>query len=158
MGRIYTGSVSAVAVTAVQDIFELLTPSDMVAAIHRLKIWQTSDVGDAAEEILDVLVNRVTGAPTSGLGGTTPTPRPHDQGDAASTCTLEANNTTQISGGTAVTLDVLAFNIRVGLDHIWTPEERIIISPATRLVVDLNTAPADSITLSASLTFEEIGG
>jgi hypothetical protein len=41
---------------------------------------------------------------------------------------------------------------------VWTPETRPILSPSRRLTVELVNAPADSITMSGTILFEEIGG
>jgi hypothetical protein len=98
MGRIYSISFEEVAVTAAQDLFEILVPADAVMRLHSIVISQSSDAGNAQSEQLPFTIKRVTGAPTSGSGGSTPTPRPHSQGDAAAGITAEANNTTRLSG------------------------------------------------------------
>lgn len=153
MGRMYSATFEEVAVTAAQDLFELVAPADMSVAIHGLVISQSSDAGDAASEQLNVLVHR---ASTSGSGGSVPTPAPLAVGDAASTVTVEANNTTQGTEGTIIHSE--SFNVMAGL-QIWLPPEcRWMISPSGRLVVELQTAPADSLTMSGTIYFEEIGG
>jgi hypothetical protein len=158
MGRLYSISFVDVAVTAAQDLFEILAPADAVMILHALSISQSSDAGDAESEQLTCSVRRVTGAPTSGSGGSTPTPAPLEQGDAAAGITAEANNTTQLSGGTNTVLWVEAFNVMAGFIFAPTPEMRPVISPSTRLLVELENAPADSLTMSGTLIVEEIGG
>ena len=153
MGRMYSATFEEVGVTAVQDLFELVAPADMSVAIHGLVISQSSDAGDAQSEQLNVLIHRGS---TSGSGGSTPTPAPLSVGDAASTVTLEANNTTQSTEGTIIHSE--CFNIMAGLAIWWPPECRPIISPSGRLIVELQTAPADSLTMSGTIYFEEIGG
>lgn len=86
------------------------------------------------------------------------TPVPLSLGDAAFGGTCEANNTTQASTGTIVTKYVWNWNIRGPFDKIFTPETRPMISPSARMCIELPAAPADSITMSGSITFEEIGG
>jgi len=157
-GRIYTIVFDQVAVTAVQDLFELLVPADSVMVLHRLEVTQDTEEGDTEDEQLHITIRRVTGSPTSGSGGTAPTPRPVQEGDAASGITSEVNNTTQLSGGTNVVLKAESFNVRNGLDYFPPPEQRYIFSPSTRCLVELETAPADSITMSGTATVEEIGG
>lgn len=157
-GRIYTISFNRVAVTAVQDLFEILVPSDAVMVLHRLTISQDSDAGDSEDEQLPISIRRVTGAPSSGSGGSTPTPRPVQTGDSAAGITAEANNTTQLSGGTNVVLHAEAFNIRGGLDYFPPPEHRFIFSPSERCLIELEIAPADSLTMSGTVVVEEIGG
>lgn len=154
MGRIYTASFGGVAVTAIQDLFEVNAPSDAVVIIHSITIGQSSDAGDSEAEMKRVQISR---APTaSGSGGSTPTARPHNLGDAAFGGTVEANNTAQATG--TVTIHEDTFNIRAGWAYRPTPEERIVMSPSERLVVELPVAPTDEITMSGSITFEEIGG
>jgi hypothetical protein len=80
-----------------------------------------------------------------------------DLGDAAFAGTCEVNNTTQASAGTIVTHYVWNWNIRVGFDKIFTPETRPLIRPSRRMCLELPAAPADSLTMSGSITIEEIG-
>lgn len=156
MGRIYTATFSEIAVTAIQDIFELVAPADAIVKIHRIELGQRSDVGDAAEEILPVQLT--SGHTTSGSGGAAVTPVPREFGDAAFGGTCERNNTTQASAGTIVEHHNWAWNIRGPFDRVFTPEEMPILSPSRRACIELPVAPADSITMSGTITFEEIGG
>ena len=70
--------------------------------------------------------------------------------------TIEANNTTQSTEGNQ--LHAECFNIMAGLAIWWPPECRIVISPSDRLIIELQTAPADSLTMSGTVYIEEIGG
>lgn len=160
MGRIYHGQVSGVTVSAAQDIFELLAPADAVLVVHSWTVFQTSDVGDAAEEILRLQTVRGVGSVTSGSGGTTVTTQPLSDGDPATGATLEANNTTQmvVGSGSLDTLEQYGWNVRIPMTTIYTPETRPVISPSNRWTLALPGAPADALTLSATVTFEEIGG
>lgn len=158
MGRMYAITFDQVAVTAVQDLFEILVPPDACMVLHRLTVTESSDAADAEAEQLYVSIRRVTGAPTSGSGGSTNTPRPLSEGDAAAGITAEINNTTQLSGGTNVVLHSEAFSVQAGFDYRPTPEERPVFSPSTRCLVELETAPADSLTMSGTMIVEEIGG
>ena len=159
MGRMYSITFDDVAVTVVQDLWEVLVPSDAVMILHKLEISQRTEVGDAEAEMLDISIRRVTGAPTSGSSGGTATPAP-GPGDSAAGITAEINNTTQLTGGTNTVLCKKEFHVAAGLEWILTPEERSLytFSPDTRLLVELETAPADSITMSGSMLVEEIGG
>jgi hypothetical protein len=160
VGRVYTAVISPVAVSVAQDLFEILAPADAVVLVHDWHLFQTSDVGDAAEEILAIETVRGVGSVTSGSGGTTPTAQPIEDGDPTFGGTVEANNTTRmvVGTGTLETLEELAWNIRVPYDRIYTPETRPVISPGNRWTLALPTAPADAVTLGATVTFEEIGG
>jgi len=156
MGRMYTAVFNNVAVTAIQDLFEVVAPADSVVLLHDIHLSQNTDVGDAAEEVLRVELT--SGQTTSGSGGSAPTAIPVSFGDAAFGGTVEVNNTTQASAGTIVTHYVWNWNIRGGFDKIFTPETRPILSPSRRMCLELPAAPADSVTMSGSITFEEIGG
>ena len=153
MGRMYAIVFEEVAVTVVQDLFEIVAAADSVVILHSVVITQSSDAGDAQDEQLSVLFHRGS---TSGSGGSAVTPSPLSLGDAAFGGTAEANNTTQGTEGTF--LHAEAFNTRAGLQYRPTPEERITISPSARLIIELQTAPADSLTMSGTAIVEEIGG
>lgn len=159
MGRMYTASFAPTAQTAAVDAFELLAPSDSILRIHRIRLWQTTDLGDAAEEVLNVTMTRGTGSVTSGSGGATPDIHPLDDGDSAFGGTIECRNTTQLAVGTG-TLEVLdraGWNIRIPFELVYTPEERPIITPGDYWALGVS-APADSVTWGGSITFEELGG
>lgn len=153
MGRIYSATFEQVAVTAAQDLFEIVAPSDAIVAVHAFTLSQSSDAGDVEAEQLNILIHRGS---TSGSGGSSLTARPLQVGDAAFGGTIEANNTTQSTEG--VILHSESFSIVAGANIIWTPELRPIISPSGRLIIELQTTPTDSLTMSGTVYFEEIGG
>lgn len=161
MGRMYTAVFKDTAVTAAQDLFEIAAPTDAVVVIHRWVVSQKTEVGDAQEEGLILTTNRGVGTVTSGSGGATVTPQPISDGDPAFGGTVERNNTTIMAVGTGTLetdLEVYAWNVRIPFPQIYTPEERPVISPGNRWTLELETAPADSITMSGMVVFEEIGG
>lgn len=147
--------------TAAGDMLEMLAPSDAVLVIHAIHISQSTESGDSESEQLKVSLKRITsGSPavTSGSGGTTLTPRPLEGGATAAGGTYEGFNTTDLSGGTQVPLHTESFNVHNGLSIVWTPETRPIISPSTRALLTLDSAPADSVTFEVTVYFEELGG
>lgn len=152
MGRIYTASVESVAVSAAQDVFELVAPSTSTVILHGVVIGQSSDAGDAQAELLPVAIMR--GHTTSGSGGSTPTARPLNPNGASASSTIEANNTT-VATTSGVTVYADTFNVQVGWPYIPIPENRIVLAPSQRLVVRI-PAPADALTLSATITWEEV--
>ncbi len=159
MGRMYTavfGGDTPIAVSAKQDLFEVVAPSDAIIVIHAIHLHQTSDLADAQEEVLDL--EFTFGYTVSGSGGAAATPHPHEVGDAAYGGGMEVNNTTQANTGSPIIRRVDGWNIRVGYDYIPTPEMRYTISPSGRFVLELPNAPNDSLDMSGSITFEEIGG
>ena len=157
MGRMYAVTFENVAVTAAQDFFEISPADDKPILIHALYLSQSSDVTDAAEEMLRVSILR--GHTTSGSGGSSFTPLPlTSSAGVAAGAAAEINNTTIASAGTAVALHAESFNIRAGMMYIPTPEARPGASQANvTIVVRLMAAPADSLSMAGTLIFEELG-
>jgi hypothetical protein len=153
-GRVYTVVFDAVAVSAAQDLFELTAADDKPIEILRLHLFQSSDVGDAASENLQLKIIR--GNTTSGSGGTAPTPQPLGPHDTAAGFTAEVNNTTVASTGTAVTLFAGGWNVQAGCD-IWFAEgERPRAGQGNTLIRVTQTAPADALTMSGTLWVREL--
>jgi hypothetical protein len=154
--RTYTVEFEAVTVTAQVDFFELTPADDKPVEILGIFLSQSSDTGDAQEEILRYRVIR--GHTTSGSGGSAPTPRPLNRSDAAAGFAAETNNTTIASAGTTHNLHSDTFNVRTGL-QLWLPEgcEWEATQADTTLVVRLMAAPADSLTMSGTLYVREQG-
>lgn len=149
MGRIYTASGDIATWTAAGDVVELIAPSDAIVVLHSLSLHQsTSETDDSSS----VLLSRVG---TSGSGGGAITARPHEVGSPAFGGSVEEANTTDSTGNTV--LFNWGWSALAGLDVIWTPETRPIISPSGALVLSTGDV-LTSITLEWALTFEEIGG
>lgn len=157
MGRLYTVSFTGIGVSAQVDFFEISPADDKPVLIHGLYLSQSSDVGDAADEM--IRVNILRGHTSSGSGGSSATPVPlQSSAGAAAGFAAETNNTTIASAGTAVVLHAEAFNIRAGMQYIPTPEARPGASQGnTTLVVRLMAAPTDSLTMEGTLIVEELG-
>jgi hypothetical protein len=153
--RLYTVQFSAVAVTAQQDLFEITAAADSIVAIHDIHLSQLTDVKDAEEEMLLILMK--SGQTSSGTGGTTPTPGALEFQDSVFGGVTDVNNTTKASAGTIVTHAVWHWNVRIPFDVIFTPETRPILAPSRRWTIELGTTPADSITMGGYVTFAEIG-
>lgn len=159
MGRMYTATFDSVAVTALQDFFEIKAHSSRSVKVHDWSIFQTSDVGDSAEEILRIEVRRGLLAVASGSGGSTVVPVPQGIADAAFGGTVETNNTTRATAGSPDTLNILGqygWNVRVPIEKVYTPETRPSIPPGGTLTVGLPVAPGDSLTVGGTITFEEM--
>lgn len=157
MGRFYSVPFSATSVSAAVDVFEVLASAGKPFYLHEVTLSQSSDYGDAAAEGLSVLIKRATGSYTSGSGGSTVTPAKHLTNDAAAGPTAEVNNTTKASAGSGAltTVRAEAFNVQAGYQYLPPPEQRLFFLPAEAVVVSI-TAPADAITLSGTLVFEEV--
>ena len=150
MGRIFTVEFTDVAVTAQQDLFQceaLIVP----AWLHMVEIGQISDVGDAQAENLSILIRRVTDV----VGDDLATAQA-DSGDAVQNADVAINETTELVTA-AKTYHAGVWNI--ALPFVWmpTPEMRCNAVIGDVFVVNLNTTPSDSLTMSGTLYFEESG-
>ncbi len=156
MGRVYTAVFESVTVTAVQDLFELIAPSDAVLEIYR---WRISQEESEASEQLGFSTKMASGSYTTGSGGTTPTARPLELGMPAFGGTAKANNTTRavVGTGALVILERYGENVLNGIEVIYLPEERPVISPTDAFIIGLETAPA-SLEMSGLVVFRELGG
>lgn len=156
MGRMYVTSFENVTVAGVQDFFEIVPADDKPCVFHALFLSNASAtiVGDLGEDLHLISVER--GMLTVGSGGGTDNEVPVNPNDVAASYTGGINNTTIATTGTPVDLHAEAFNNRTGLQLVWTPEMRPIVTQAqTMLVVRLMADTNDSIELSGSIYVEE---
>lgn len=155
MGRIYSAEFSDVAVTLAQDLFSLLVADDEPIRLMGCTISQRSDVGDAAEEGL--LIQIIRGWGTVGSLGSAPTPVVLDGKQGATSVTVRANDTTEASAGTPVTVHSEVWNIRMPWVYLPIPELRPRVDQADDIVsVSLITAPNDELTVSGTIYWEEL--
>ena len=152
MAHVYSITFNAIAVTAVQDLLTLEATSVSMLEILSARLGQTTDYGDAAAEGLRVRWVRHTAV---GSAGATVTPVNHSAGGEAATGTYRRNDTTQGAGSVVIMEDV--WNIQAGWLYVPIPEERIWVPPSGTgndvLSLTLPAAPADSVTMSGSITF-----
>lgn len=155
MSRIYTVVFENVTVSAAQDLFSVNPADDKPVKIRGLRLSQVSELGDAAEENLRVVVRR--GFTTVGSGGGAFTPTPLDPADAAAGASCRINDTTPAGTGTGTILDPLGWNIRMSPFETWYPDPEF--SPKTVqgsfITVTLLSTPADAISMSGTLFIEE---
>lgn len=161
MARSYSASFENVAITAAQDLFNIAPAADKPIKLQALVISNVggaADAGDAQEELLRISIRRFLATVTNGTGGSTPTPVALDPSDAASGATVRANDaTTRAStSGTNSLFHADGFNVRIPYQMIWTPETQLeIAGTVQRIIIGLDTAPADSLSVSGTVYFEE---
>jgi len=155
-GRVYTVEAEGSAQTAAVDLIEISPADDKPIDILGWFVGQSSDVGDAQEEI--IRYRWIRGHTVSGSGGSAPTPRSGRRSDSASGFAAETMNTTAANTGTTQNLWSYLFNIRTG-GEIWLPEgcELEATQADTTIVLRLMAAPADSLTLSETVMVREEG-
>ena len=151
MGRIYSFAFSGSAETAATGLMELANAADRIALVHEIALSQLLDFADAAEEML--LLNVKKGI-TTGTAGTGATEVQFDGGDAAPTAVGQYSQGVSTAGSL---IQSIYWNIRIPFQHIYTPETRPVLGPNEKFVVELATAPADSITFGGYMIWEEIG-
>lgn len=141
-------SFTEVAVTAQQDLFQLEADTVPIK-IHSVHLSQSTDVGDSAAEHLSVVIREVTDTVTDD-GGEQGLDR-NNPGTFSGSCAV--NETTELTTGAAV-LHSEAWNILMPFVYLPPPEARISVDIGNAVVVNLNTTPADSITMSGTIVFE----
>ena len=147
------------AATTALDFFEVLAASGKPVKIHGFVLFQTSDIGDAAEEIIRLEEVRGFSTVASGSGGTTPTIYALERNNATAGAVVEANNTTRLAVGTGTiqTTGQRGWNIRIPLEVIYTPEMRPTINPGEYWSIGMtNAGPVDALTGSGCIWFEEL--
>jgi len=143
----YTGNANV-------DLSEVTAASTKPLVVLGYDIAQTSDTGDAAEEILLLTVK--TGQTTSGSGGSASTPTAMDTSNAAATFVAEQANTTKASGGTIVTRGSYGWNVRMPDRVRFTQEEQVLLTSGLRATLEIPAA-ADSLTITGQLICQEVG-
>lgn len=152
---LFGANFSAQAVTTATDLFECTPVVDRPAVIYGLQLGQTTDLSDAAEEVLMIGIYRDC---TAGSGGTANTEYNYNQAAQGAPTMATRSLGTASTGGTLI--DIIAWNIRVPLLWFPLPEMRPkfsnIAAEGPTSTFRLIAAPADSVTISAVLYWAEL--
>jgi len=153
---IHAANFDAQAVTTATDMFECTPVVDRPAIIYGISLLQTTDLSDAAEEVLRIGIYRDC---TAGSGGTAATEYVYTNVAAGVTPTMAVRMLgTASSGGTLI--DIIGWNIRIPLLWIPVPEMRPkfsnIAAEGPTSSFRLIAAPADSVTVSGVIYWTEI--
>lgn len=151
----YTGTLTNAGGNA--DLFELLPATQKPIYLRGFVLAQTTEVQDAAEEVLQLSVIRMTATVTSS-NGTSVTPVPLNAVDAAAGFTAEANGATvATTSGTATTIEEFGWNMRLSPFERWYPDERFCPSArnAEGLFLRNNSTVADDVTIAITAFVEE---
>lgn len=148
----YTASQDAQAVSTAVDLFHITVAAEKPVVLHWLELMQTTDLGDAAEEVLRIGIYRGV---TGGGGGTALTEVGLNDNHPTASAAVVGQGTAS-TGGTLAW--VIGWNVRqAGPVWVPTPELRVECDAANDpIAFRLMAAPADSITLSATLAWEEL--
>lgn len=162
MGRYYDVPFVAGTVTAAggnNDLWTLKPADDKPIHIVALRLGQISEVGDAAEEGIDITIEHLAATVTDGSGGSSVTPSPADNDvNVGAGFTARINDTTvATTSGTKTIKDPIPWNNRqTPLVIDWPePESRPTARQGSALVIRMNTTIADDMTFSGSIRVEE---
>ena len=161
MARQYSVSFENVAITAVQDLFNLAPAADKpirILGFTLSNVAGTGFAGDAKEDLLRISIRRFAATVTNGTGGTAPTPTLKDPNDAAAGFTARVNDATTRATTTGSNVLYMAdgWNTRVPYAMWFTPETQPeAAGSATRLIVGLDLAPSASVNVSGTIYVEE---
>jgi|SRR6185436_10990094 len=145
----YTGTIANSGGNA--DLLECLPAANKICKLAGYCLGQISEVGDAAEEGLQLNIQRMTATVTSGSGGSAVTPVPvrTTPGNTAASFTSECNNATvATTSGTATILEYIGWNIRQTPYPYFYPNEDFYpeVINAEGLFMRMDTTPADDFT------------
>jgi hypothetical protein len=157
MEIVYSAPMDALAFTTATDVFECTPAADRPMILYGMRLCQTTDLQDAAEEVLRIGIYEDV---TAGSTGTalTEVPYTNESAMAAPTAAVVANRGTASTGGTLI--DIIGWNVRIPLEWFPIPELRPkftnIAAEGPVSSFRLLAAPADSITVSGCLYWTEI--
>jgi hypothetical protein len=151
---------TAGALTAAADLFEALGSTNKPLIILGWNLYNTTDVKDAEEEILELACVRGVGTVTSGSGGSTSTVVATDEGTQSLTPpVVETLNTTRMAAGSGTlrTEEKLGWNVRIPWLFYFPEIARPFVRAGDRWTLALLSTPADSITIGGTLYLAEGG-
>jgi hypothetical protein len=150
-GIMYSVDFDFTHVTTASDCVNLSPAANDFVVLHSVRISQTDLEGDSNAAMMDVVIARVAG---DGSGGTADAAAlPHMEGAPTKTTTVRTGDTTAAGSQSVIIAD--AWNVQAGWLYIPTPEERIVVSATSNLVVSLGV-PDASTAIVGTVTFEEI--
>jgi hypothetical protein len=156
MPRCYTVTFTPTSETVAVDLIALVAADDIPVKVRAIRVWQTSDFGDAQAEGLTI--NLVRGNTTNGSGGgggtNTAVGGSHD---ASASFTSRVGDTTAASAGSPVTVYSTGWTAQAPFEMIF-PEDmmRGTDQGAGQLVLRLGGAPVDAITVGAQVDVWEM--
>lgn len=155
MARRYAVTFEAVSVSAAQDFVTIIGGANKTCRIIR-QWWGCADTTLATGQNLAVRGRVLPVTVSAGSGGTTPTPRPFDGGDAAATFTAHANDTSKsTTNGTARIVEENGSHLYAGYALSFPAPP--IVEPNAAYVFELLSSVSGTITISGGVEVEEIG-
>ena len=158
MPRIYEITFENVSVSAAQDLVSLKGGASRTVKIKRMRVAATNTSIPTAQ-MLELRASLASATLTAGSGGTAPTPRPVDLGDAAATFTARANDTSKATTSGAFTiLEESGCHIYAGYDFSYPQGREPVFGLNEGFVFELLSTVSGTVNLSGGVTVEETGG
>lgn len=156
--RSYRVNTENVLVSAAQDLVQIIGAAGKMGLIDRIYVGASNTTLPTGQQVrIRARILPVT--VVNGSGGSTPTVQKTDIGDAASSITALANNTTPATtNGTAVVVGVWAFYLSAGLDFQFPVYSRPPVGPSQSFVLELLSTVSGTVNLTSEVDFFEIGG
>lgn len=145
---LYYVQANSLSVSDAGDFLQLRNPGGVICLVKEIRVWQTSDTALAMNA---VRFNR--GAGGAAGASAPPTAREMDIAGASAVATAHSLPTTDVS---SLDLDVhVGWNILQEMVWLATPELEIHLAASDHLGISLLTA--DTLTIGASIFWQEIG-
>lgn len=156
MPRPYEVTFENVLVSAAQDLVTILGAAGKIVRV--LRIWVSSvDTTLVTSQQIQIRGRFLPATVTAGSGGSTPTPRPTDPGDAAASFTAHANDTSKTTtSGTAATVEENGCHLYQGYDK--TLARPPVVGPSEAFVFELLSTVSGTVHMSGGVEVEEYGG
>lgn len=155
MPRVYTAGFKNVTISAVQDLISLKGSTGKTCKLNRLHL-QMNDTTIQTAQGLRLNVKYASATFTAGSGGSAPTPRPYDPGDAAASFTARVNDTTQgTTSGAFVDITPSGGHNYGGFDYTWKTGPIFGLNEA--IVFELNSTVSGTCAYSGHAEVEETG-
>ncbi len=157
MGRIYTVTFKNVTISAAQDLVALKGSTGKLCELRR--VWvKMNDTTLQTAQGLRLNVKYASATITLGSGGSTPTPRPVDAGDAAASFTCHVNDTTpSTTSGSFVDIDPEGGHNYGGLDYRWPEYRGLVFGLNEGTVFELLSTVSGTCNFSGGCEVEERG-
>lgn len=154
-GLMYTVKLSQVSVTnAAQNLFEFIGAATAAVLIHSVRLEFVPTITSGVAQDVRAQINFQT-ISTTGTGGSSVTPQPTNQRNTVSAVTT-VNSLVTTPGTLSVVDGSFAPSVIVPFERIFTPDQRVPISPSKRWAINLGAGLGGTVTMSAEIYFEEI--
>jgi hypothetical protein len=162
LGRIYRVPISGTIAQSSGD-YDLLNVSpadDKPCMLFGWSLGQITEAGDAAAEMLDLSIRKVTGSITDSSGGDSITVlTPPGYASVGFTARSRDSAITTQTGGADDLIERRGWNLQAAPYDMYLPEELIpatLVRQGERLIVRLETAVADDLTIKGVFYVIEI--